>query len=250
MNSSILEPDERIDDLMINGLKIIQHEREFRFSLDAVLLAHFAGIKKMATAVDLGTGTGVISLLLAERGAGRVIGVELNPRMANMAARSVKMNKLDSVIEIIHADFRQLKGILPAGEWELVVANPPYRSVGNGFLNAKEGVAAARHELTSTLADVVQAAKYLVKYRGRFAMVHLPERMVEVLAVMKEAGLEPKRLRLVYPDLEKKPKLMLVEGVRGARPGLDVLAPLFIYQQGQYSPEIMTYYGQAKEVIG
>lgn len=244
MNSNLLEPGERVDDLVIHGLKIIQQEREFRFSLDAILLAHFASVRHKANVVDLGTGTGVISLLLTALGAGYVAGVEINSRMANMAARSVKINKLDSRVDIVNADFRKLKGILPSGEYDLVVANPPYRPVGNGLINPLEGVAAARHEITATLADVVQAAKYLVKYRGRFAMVHLPERMAEILGVMSQYGLEPKRLRLVCPSADKKPNLLLVEGVRGAKPGLDVLAPLFVYdKQGNYTSEIMAYYG-------
>lgn len=249
MNSS--HPGERIDDLLINNLKIIQHEREFRFSLDAILLAHFATVRPGAAVVDLGTGTGVIGLLLTALGAGRVTGVEINPQMAELAQRSVQLNKLEHQVGIIHADFRQLKGVLPSGQWELVVANPPYRPIGRGLINPSDAVASARHEITADLADVVQAARYLVKYRGRFAMIHIPERMVEVLSAMSRAGIEPKRLRLVYPAADKKPKLMLVEGVRGAKSGLDVLPPLVVYdKQGDYTAEIRAYYPElAKEVI-
>lgn len=248
MNSDLLYPGERIDDLIINDLKLIQHEREFRFSLDAVLLAHFANVRAGASVIDLGTGTGVIGILLTALGAGKVTGLELNPRMADMAQRSVKLNGLDSRMHVVNTDFRQLKGVLPAGEWDVVVSNPPYRPVGQGFINPKDTIAAARHEVTATLADVVEAARYLVKYRGRFAMIHIPERMVEILSVMSQAGLEPKRLRLVYPAANKKPNLVLVEGVRGGKPGLDVLAPLTIYDQnGDYTPEITAYYPQQRK---
>ncbi|MPM74660.1 tRNA1(Val) (adenine(37)-N6)-methyltransferase [bioreactor metagenome] len=186
--------------------------------------------------------------MLTARGAGKVTGLEINPQMADMAQRSVKLNGLESRIQVINTDFRQLKGALPPGRWDVVVSNPPYRPVGQGLINPIDTVAAARHEVTATLADVVQAARYLVKYRGRFAMIHIPERMVEILSVMHQAGLEPKRLRLVYPAADKKPNLVLIEGVRGGRPGLDVLAPLVIYgQNGDYTPEIMAYYPQQRK---
>jgi tRNA1(Val) A37 N6-methylase TrmN6 len=234
---------ERLDDLLINGLKIIQREAEFCFSLDAVLLAHFATVKRGCTAIDLGTGTGVIALLLSALGAGKVTGIELNQGMAQMALRSVKLNKLSDKIDILHADLRELKGRLPSGECELVVSNPPYRPVGGGFLSAGQGVAMARHELTASLQDVIAAAKYLVKYRGRFAMVHLPERLAEIISRMSAAGIEPKRLRLVHSSIYKKPNMLLVEGVHGAKPGLEVLPPLIVYEEsGCYSEEIRGYY--------
>ncbi|MCE5284842.1 MAG: methyltransferase [Pelosinus sp.] len=243
IEESLLLAGERLDDLLIDDLKIIQREAEFCFSLDAVLLAHFATIKKGCTAIDLGTGTGVIALLLSALGAKKITGIELNQSMAEMAMRSVRLNKLTEQVTITHADLRQLQGILPSGECELVVSNPPYRVVGGGFLSLAQGVAMARHELTANLQDVIAAAKYLVKYRGRFAMVHLPERMVEIVSRMSAAGIEPKRLRLVHGHADKKPNMLLVEGVRGARPGLEVLPPLIVYaKDGSYSKEVKGYY--------
>lgn len=246
MNNEVqLFPGERLDDLLIDGLKIIQCQDEFCFSLDAVLLANFATLRTGQTIVDLGTGTGVLAFLLAARGAGQVVGVEISPKMADMAARSAALNNIQEQVSIINADLRQLKGILPAGEWEVVVANPPYRPVGGGYISPLDGVAAARHELTANLSDVVAAARYLMKYRGRFAMVHLPERMAEIVKVMSDAGIEPKRLQLVYPHINKKPNMLLVEGIRGAKPGLDVLPPLIVYKaDGSYSDEIKAYYRQ------
>ena len=237
-----LSPGERIDDLVIGGLQIIQHPDEFCFTLDAVLLAHFASVSPGVNSVDLGTGTGAVAFLLAARGA-KVIGVELNARLAEMAGRSVILNCQEESITVLHQDLRRVREVLPSGAFSLIVSNPPYRTPGRGMINPQVGLAAARHELTATLADVIAAARYLVKYRGRFAMVHLPERMSEILKAMSDADLEPKRLRLVYPKPDKKPKFLLVEGIRGAQPGLDVLPPLFVYDEtGEYSQEIMGYY--------
>lgn len=240
-----LMPGERVDDLVINNLKLIQHPEEFCFSLDAVLLAHFASVRQNGTAIDLGTGTGVIGLLLLARGASTVTGIEINTEMADRAGRSARLNGLADRLHIINNDLRQVQELLPGGGFELVVSNPPYRPVGGGFLNPNDKVAMARHELTASLTDVVAAARYLVKYRGRFAMVHLPERLAEIMLAMCQAGIEPKRLQFVYPRVDKKPNMVLVEGVRGAKPGVEVLPPLLVYTaDGNYSEDIMKLYEQ------
>jgi len=234
---------ERVDDLVIGQLKVIQSESEFCFSLDAILLAHFATVKRGASAVDLGTGTGVIALLLATRGVGHVAGLEFSQSMAAMANRSVVLNRLQDKVKIIQGDLCKIKDLLPAAQYDLVVSNPPYRIIGGGFMSPNDRVAMAKHEVTATLQDVVNAAKYLVKTRGRFAMVHLPERMSEILVSMSQAGLEPKRLQLVHSTVDKKPKMLLVEGIRAGKPGLEVLPPLVIYKpDGSYSDEIQKYY--------
>jgi tRNA1Val (adenine37-N6)-methyltransferase len=244
-NEADLKPGERVDDLIINNLKLIQHPDEFCFSLDAVLLAHFASLRPDATAVDLGTGTGVIGLLLLARGARTVIGVEISPDMADRARRSASLNRLEDRLTIIQGDMRRVAELLPGGHYELVVSNPPYRPIGGGYISPNDKMAMARHEVTANLAEVVAAAKYLVKYRGRFAMVHLPERLAEITAAMCQAGIEPKRLQLVYPAIGKKPNMVLIEGVRGARPGLDVLPPLIVYTTNScYSEDIMKLYRQ------
>ncbi|MDF2568571.1 MAG: yfiC [Sporomusa sp.] len=241
----VLKSGERIDDLIINNLKLIQHPDEFCFSLDAVLLAHFASVRCGGSAVDLGTGTGVISLLLLARGAASVTGLEINLDMADRARRTAAGNGLADRFNIIHGDMRQVSKLLPGGGFELVVSNPPYRPVGGGYISPNDRVAMARHEVTANLADVVAAAKYLVKYRGRFAMVHLPERLAEITLAMCAAGIEPKRLQLVYPAIGKKPNMLLIEGVRGAKPGIDVLPPLIVYTtDGSYSEDIMKLYRQ------
>ena len=238
-----LKDGERIDDLLIGGLKIIQNESEFCFSLDAILLAHFATVRQGGQAVDLGTGTGVIPLLLTTRGIGYVSGVEFSPSMAEMASRSIALNELQDKVKIVHGDLCKVRELLPAEGYDLVVSNPPYRPVGGGFISPNDRVAMAKHEVTATLQDVVNAARYLLKTRGRFAMVHLPERMSEILVAMSLAGLEPKRLQLVHSGVDKKPKMLLVEGIRGGKPGLEVLPPLIVYQpDGSYHDEIQKYY--------
>ncbi|WP_371365497.1 tRNA1(Val) (adenine(37)-N6)-methyltransferase [Sporomusa rhizae] len=238
-----LKSGERIDDLIINGLKLIQHPDQFCFSLDAVLLAHFASVRPGSTVADLGTGTGVIGLLLLARGAGTVTGLEINSDMADMARRSARLNGLEDKFTILNGDLRQVKEYMPSGSIELIVSNPPYRPVGGGYINPNDKVAVARHELTANLAEVVAAAKYLVKYRGRFAMVHLPERLAEISVAMCQAGIEPKRLQFVYPAVNKKPNMVLIEGVRGANPGIDVLPPLIVYTtDGKYSEDINELY--------
>ncbi|BBB90328.1 MAG TPA: tRNA1(Val) (adenine(37)-N6)-methyltransferase [Methylomusa anaerophila] len=242
-----LKPGERLDNLIIKGYRIIQHEAEFCFSLDAILLAHFATLRPGGTAVDLGAGTGVISLLLNARGAGKVVGIEISPAMSDMAARSVAVNGLGEQIKIMQGDLRRMRELLPGGEWELVVSNPPYRLVGGGFISPNDRVAMARHEVTANLSDVVNAARFLMKFRGRFAMVHLPERLSDIMYTMREAGIEPKRLQLVYPRIDKKPNMLLVEGVRGANPGIDVLPPLIVYDAGgKYTNDIVRLYGGEK----
>jgi len=242
-DTKLLIHGERIDDLVIGQLKVIQNESEFCFSLDAILLSHFATVKPHTIAVDLGTGTGVIAFLLAARGVSHVTGLEISLSMAAMAKRSVMLNRLEDKVEIIQGDLCKIKELLPAGQYDLVVSNPPYRVVGGGFISPNDRVAMAKHEVTATLQDVVNAAKYLVKTRGRFAMVHLPERMSEILVSMSQAGLEPKRLQLVHSTMDKKPKMLLIEGTRGAKPGLEILPPLVIYKpDGSYCDEIQKYY--------
>lgn len=241
----VLKPGERVDDLIINNLKLIQHPEEFCFSLDAVLLAHFASVRQSGKVADLGAGTGVIGLLLVARGAAAVTGIELNPAMADMASRSAKLNGLEDKLRIINGDLRLITDLLPGGNFELVVSNPPYRPIGGGYISPNDQVAMARHELTASLTDIVAAARYLVKYRGRFAMVHLPERLAEITLAMCQAGIEPKRLQFVYPRVDKKPNMVLIEGVRGAKPGIDVLPPLLVYTTtGNYSENIMKLYEQ------
>lgn len=238
-----LNPFERIDDLLTDGLKIIQNEKEFCFSLDAVLLAHFVHVRKNSCGVDLGTGTGVLPLLLAKQ-VQKMYAVEINPVTADLAKRNVAMNDLADKITVREGDFRRLKDFYKPEFADFVVANPPYRPAEHGNINNVEGVAKARHEITATLSDVIKAARYVLKFHGRFAMVHLPERLAEIIVQMDRNNIAPKRLRFVQPKKDRQPNMVLIEGIAGgAQGGLKVDVPLIIHKDdGSYTDELMKYY--------
>lgn len=236
-------PNERLDDLVVDGLRIIQDDSAFCFSMDAVLLAHFATIHRADRVVDLGTGTGVIPLLLTTRAEDlQVIGLELQPEVAERAQRSVDLNGLTQQVRILCGDLRQVERILRGHRVELVTSNPPYLPVGSGEASPRTQVAMARHEVCCCLADVMRAAAYLLGSSGRFALVHRPGRLVEILAAMSALRLEPKRLRLVHPRAGKEPNLVLIEGIKDARPGLQILPPLVVYEGDKYTPELLEIY--------
>lgn len=244
MTKFLLEPGERLDDLVRDGLKIIQKPGGFCFSMDAVLLANFASVKKHDMVVDLGTGTGVVPLLLATRKkAVRIFGLEIRQDVVDRAVRSVAGNGLTELIEIIHGDIKEAVNVLGPGKFDLITSNPPYMPIGRGEINPDDELALARHEISCTLADVVCAGAGLLNSHGRMAVVHRPERLADLLYLMKTCGLEPKRLRMVYPKPGRKPAMALVEAVKGAKPDLDIMAPLFVYDsQGGYTPELMKIY--------
>lgn len=239
-----LQDGERIDDLGVRGWRIIQREDEFRFSLDAVLLANFATVRGDSRAVDMGTGTGAVGLFLLSRGVATVSGLELNPCLAGMAARTATLNSLSDRMQIICGDVKQIKSNYFAGAVDLVTANPPYRLPSSGQISPKTGVAMARHETAAGLREFVQAAAFLLRNRGRLAMIHLPERLTDICIEMRNAGLEPKRLRFVHPFSDRAPRMVLIESVKsGAHAGLSVMPPLVVYQaRNIYHPEVMSYY--------
>ncbi|MDY3298696.1 tRNA1(Val) (adenine(37)-N6)-methyltransferase [Selenomonas sp.] len=244
MRQASLKEHERLDDLMKSGRHIIQNTQEFCFSLDAVLLAHFPRVHKNDRVLELGTGTGVIPLLIADEAA-RIDAVELSPVMADVAARNVIMNELEDKIFVREGDYRAIEQLYPRESFDLVLANPPYRPVTQGMANKIAGVARARHEFTATLADVVRAAQVMLRFGGHFAMVHLPERLGEIIVALHEHQMEGKRLRMVQPKAAKAPNMMLIEAVKGANPGgLQVLPPLIVHEaDGVYTREIFDIYG-------
>lgn len=237
----ILE-NETIDDLIIGGLKIIQKGSGFRFSLDAVLLAHFVTLKKGLKIIDLGTGTGVIPLILTARVQNsEIIGVEIQKEIAQMAERSIELNKLKQ-INIINGDFRSL-GKEHYGKYDLVISNPPYLPVNQGKISPCKEIAISRHEITCSLEDLIVTASRFTKNLGRFALIHRAERLAEIIALLKANILEPKRIRFIHPFLDKPANLVLIKSIKGAKPGLAVDVPLVVYNaDGTYTEEILEYY--------
>jgi len=239
-----LQEGERVDELGVRGWRIIQKTDEFRFSLDAVLLAHFATVRNGMKAADLGAGTGAVGLFLLARGVASISGLELNPRLADAATRTAALNGLSERLTITCGNVTQISSCYAAGSFDLVAVNPPYRLPSAGRVSLLAGVAMARHETAAGLRDFVQAAAFLLRNRGRMAMIHLPERLVDLCMELRDAGLEPKRLRFVHPFSDAAPRMVLVESVKGAaRGGLSVIPPLVVYQARQeYHPEILSYY--------
>ena len=246
-----LKPGERIDDLQRSGYGIIQKEGAFRFGMDAVLLSGFADVRKGETAVDLGTGTGIIPILLEAKTPGRKFyGVEIQPEMADMAGRSVLLNGLEEKVTIVQGDIKMLlKGaeLLPAelfGRTDAVTSNPPYMKSEHGLRNPDDALAIARHEVSCTLEDVCSAAARLLRCGGRFYMVHRPHRLPEIITAMKAVRLEPKRLKLVHPFIDREANMVLIEAVRDGRPECKVEKPLIVYREpGVYTDEIYDIYG-------
>ena len=235
--------DESLTDLGLSHWKVLQKKQGFRFSLDAVLLAHFAPLKNHWRICDLGSGCGVIPLLLSSRAVDLVIdGVELQAELADMAARSLQLNGLTH-IQIHEADLRKL----PAAwrdRYDLVVTNPPYFPLESGRLSPLPQVALARHELACTLDDVLTAAARLLRSGGRLAIVHRPSRLSELFAGCTAHKLTPRRLRLVYPHAQSEANLVLLEAVKGTGGELHIQAPLIIYDaSGHYTPEVADYFG-------
>lgn len=242
----VINDDERIDDLQYKGLKLIQKTKGFCFGVDAVLLANFADIKKNAAVIDLGTGTGIIPILLAGKTeAKKITGIEIQPEMAEMANRSVVLNKLELRVEISNSDLKNTIERFGASTFDVVVSNPPYMNNGGGLLNARDTKAISRHEIMCTLEDVIKVSSRLLVPGGQFAMVHRPERLVDIVYHMRQFGIEPKYLRFVHPSPYKKANLLLIKGTRGGNPQLKMLEPLYVYDEnGNYSKEINEIYGR------
>ena len=241
-----LKENERIDDLEYKGLKIIQNQKGFCFGIDAVLLSDFAkNIKKDSKVLDLGTGTGIISILLCGKtNLSKIIGVEVQQEVADMAKRSSKLNNLEDKFEIINENIINLDKIYENNSFDAIVTNPPYKKENTGILNDEKKKLISRHEILAKLEDFIKISNKLLKDKGEFYMVHRPFRLAEILTAMCEAKLEPKRMRLVYPYVDKEPNMVLIEGIRGAKSRMTVDPPLIVYEKdGSYTREILEYYG-------
>ena len=240
-----LMENERLDDLQRNGLKIIQKTDGFCFGMDAVLLSGFASVKPGERALDLGTGTGIIPLLLSAKTKGEhFTGLEIQTEIMKMAQRSVALNGLEKKIDIIQGDIKEASRIFGAASFDVVTSNPPYMNDAHGLKNPGDVKAISRHEVLCTLEDVVREGTKALKPGGRFYMVHRPHRLAEIITVMRQYQLEPKRMKFVHPFADKDANMVLIEAVRGGGAWLKLEPPVIVYKEpGVYTDEIYEIYG-------
>lgn len=240
-----LKEHERIDELHRNGYRIIQRENAFCFGMDAVLLSGFASVKPGERALDLGTGTGIIPILLEAKTEGNhFTGLEIQEEMAEMASRSVKLNGLEEKIDIITGDIKEAGRIFGGASFDVVTTNPPYMNDSHGLKNPELPKAIARHEVLCTLDDVVREGARVLRPGGRFYMVHRPHRLIEIITALTRYRLEPKRMKMVHPFVDKEANMVLIEAVRGGRSMIKVEKPLIVYKEpGVYTGEIYDIYG-------
>ena len=240
----LLKNKERLDDLQ-NGYMIIQDPGRFCFGMDAVLLSGFANIKKGERVLDLGTGTGIIPILLENKTQGlHFTGLEVQPESADMASRSVAYNHLEEKISIVTGDIKDASKIFGASSFDVITTNPPYMIGQHGLKNDADAKTIARHEVLCTLDDILMESSRILKPNGRFYMIHRPFRLAEIFSKMVQYKIEPKRMRLVYPYVDKEPNMVLIEGYRGGKSRLTVEKPLIVYKEpGVYTDEIIEVYG-------
>src|SRR5690625_1875040 len=241
-----LYDDERLDFLFSKGkMKIIQSPSVFSFSLDAVLLANFAYVPiKRGKILDLCTGNGVIPLILSQKTNAKIIGVEIQKRLVNMAERSIQYNQLNEQISIIHEDLKKIQPIIGHSNFDTITCNPPYfQTPTKNEQNKNKYLTIARHEICCTLEDVIKACKLHVRPGGKVTMVYRPGRLVDIISLFRQYNIEPKKLQFVYPKAGKEANMVLIEGVRDGKSDLKLLPPLYIYNEDH------TYTPEAEEII-
>lgn len=237
--------NERIDDLERNGYRIIQRTDGFCFGMDAVLLSGFARVGQGEQVLDLGTGTGIIPILLEAKTEGRQFtGLEIQEQVADMARRSVVLNRLEDKVKIVTGDIKEADRIFPLASFDVVTSNPPYMNDAHGLKNPGEMKAISRHEVLCALEDVVRSAARLVKPGGRFYLVHRPHRLIEIITMLTKYRLEPKRIKFVHPFIDREANMVLIEAVRGGKSMVKIEKPVIVFQEpGVYSDEIRDVYG-------
>lgn len=247
--TTLLKNKERLDDLNIKGYQIIQDPERFCFGMDAVLLSGFAHIKKSEKVLDLGTGTGIIPILLEAKSKGaHFTGLEIQPESADMAARSVQYNHLEEKISIVTGDIKDASNIFGASSFDAITTNPPYMIGEHGLKNDNDAKTIARHEVLCTLDDILVQSARILKQGGRFYMVHRPFRLAEIFSKMVTYGIEPKRMQLVYPYINKEPNMVLIEGYRGGKSRITIEKPLIVYNEnGTYTDDILMIYGKLNQ---
>lgn len=260
-----LKENERVDSLQIKNMKIIQNKEGFCFGIDSVLLSDFAkGIKGDSRIVDLGTGTGILGILLcAKTNLSEIVGIEIQEEVADMAQRSIRLNHLENKFKVLNLDIKEIENNsinyseskknnnskvisnLKKNSFDYVITNPPYKELNTGKVNEDEKKLISRHELKADLKDFIQVSNYLLKDKGTLFMVHRPERLVDVIEKMRQQKIEPKEIRFVYPKINQRPNLILIKGVKNAKPFLTISKPLYIYNsKGDYTSEILEIYGK------
>ena len=240
-----LKQDERLDDLERNGYKIIQNPNKFCFGMDAVLLSGFANVKKGEKVLDMGTGTGIIPILLeAKTEGGHFTGLEIQEESADMARRSVAYNHLEEKIDIVTGDIKEASQIFPLASFDVITSNPPYMTNSHGIKNPEAPKAIARHEVLCTFDDLAREASRLLRPSGRLYLIHRPFRLVELFQTLTKYKLEPKRMQLVHPFIDKEPNMVMIEAVRGGKSMIKIEEPLIVYKEpGVYHDVIYDIYG-------
>ena len=240
-----LRENERIDELHRNGYRIIQNSKKFCFGMDAVLLSGFASVKPGGRVLDMGTGTGIIPILLEAKTEGHhFTGLEIQPESADMARRSVALNGLEDKIAIVTGDIKEASRIFGGASFDVVTCNPPYMEGNHGLKNPEDAKAIARHEVLCNLEDVIREAAAVLKPGGQLYMVHRPRRLVDIITLMTKYKIEPKRMKLVHPYVGEEANMVLIEGSRGGGRQMRVEKPLIVYkEQGVHTDEIYDIYG-------
>ncbi len=242
-----IKKNERIDDLQINNLKIIQNKNEFCFGMDAVLLSDFAKeIKNNTNILDLGTGTGVLPILLSGKTKNtKIVGIEIQKNMAEMATRSINLNNLENRIKIINDDIKNINNFFDNYYFDVIITNPPYKKINSGLINENEGKLISRHEIKCNLEDIIITTKKMLKDKGTLYMVHRPERIADICELLRKYKIEPKLIKFVYPKINKEANLVLIKAVKNANKFLKVEKPLIVYKEnGEYTEEILKIYNK------
>ena len=242
-----LKENERIDDLEFKGYKIIQNSEGFCFGIDSVLLSDFAkNIRNNSKVLDLGTGTGILCILLAGKtNLKEIYGIEIQPEVADMAKRSVELNFLQDKVKIVNDSILNLENIFEKASVEAIVTNPPYKKINTGLKNENEKKVISRHEITANLEDFIRISKNLLKDKGEFYMVHRPERLADIIYLMRKYKIEPKQIKFVSPKIGKEPNLVLIKGVKNANEFLKFENVLYVYNEdGSYTEELLRIYNK------
>lgn len=244
----LVKEDETLDDLQLNGIKIIQKKDAFRFGIDAVLLANFTKIKRNARVIDLCSGTGIVSFIIAGKTeASEIIGLEIQKEMADIAERTAEYNNLKDRVKIICGDLKDKELLAGMKKADIVMVNPPYKLKNSGIVNPNDKNAIARHEIYCTLEDVIAASRILLKDNGKLYIVHRPERLADIFCLMRKYKIEPKKIRMVHPSVNKAANIVLIEGQRDGGRFLKMEAPLYVHNDdGSYTDEIQKIYGRIK----